>query len=282
MIRGRKNVSVVVRGPNGELSTLTEPLGSFSSDSIRKIPFVRGVATLIETLVLGIRTLLYSANMSLGEEEEISSKALWGTAALGIVFALALFLALPLVVTNYFVDPYISSPLLSNVADSLIRFGIVILYLKVLGFLPDIHRVFAYHGAEHKVVNAYEAGVPLEVEEVKKYSTAHARCGTAFLLIVLVIALIVFAFIGQPAMWIRLLSRIALLPFIAALGYELLRFTAEHSENPLIQIVLAPGLALQKLVTHEPDDHQIEVAISALKSALANDENGSEVSEVAV
>ena len=161
--------------------------------------------------------------------------------------------------------------MLSVVLEGLIRIGIFIAYLKVISFIPDIKRVFAYHGAEHKVVNAYEAGVPLEVESVKNYSTAHARCGTAFLFIVLIIAIFIFALVGQPALWIRILSRIALIPAIAVISYEIMKFGAAHANNPIVRILLAPGLLLQSITTREPDDSQIETAISALSEAIKID-----------
>ena len=149
--------------------------------------------------------------------------------------------------------------------------GIFIVYLEVISLMPDIKRVFAYHGAEHKVVNAYEAGVPLDVESVKKHSTAHARCGTAFLFIVLVVAIFVFALVPQPTLWIRVLSRIALIPVIAVISYEIMKFGASHSRNPVIRILLAPGLMLQAITTRQPDDGQIEAAISALNEVIKID-----------
>jgi uncharacterized protein YqhQ len=177
----------------------------------------------------------------------------------------------PLFTTRYLIDPYIESALLSNVLEGLIRIGIFIAYLKVISLIPDIKRVFAYHGAEHKVVNAYEAGVPLEVESVKKYSTAHARCGTAFLFIVLIVSIFVFALVGQPTLWIRILSRIALIPVIAAISYEIMKFGAAHIDNKIVRVLLAPGLLLQAITTKEPDDSQLEAAISALNEVIEID-----------
>jgi hypothetical protein len=160
---------------------------------------------------------------------------------------------------------------LSSIFEGLIRIGIFIAYLKVMSLIPDIRKVFAYHGAEHKTVNAYEAGVPLDVESVKMYSTAHARCGTAFLFIVLVVAIFVFALVGQPSLWIRVLSRIALIPVIAVISYEIMKFGASHTRNPVIRVLLAPGLLLQAMTTREPDDSQIEAAISALNEVIEID-----------
>jgi uncharacterized protein YqhQ len=177
----------------------------------------------------------------------------------------------PLFTTRYFIDPYINSTLLSNVVEGLIRIGIFVAYLKLIGLIPDIKKVFAYHGAEHKVVNAYEAGIPLEVESVKDYSTAHARCGTGFIFIVLIIAIFVFALLGRPTLWMSILSRIVLIPVIAIIGYEIMKFGAGHIKNRIVRILLAPGLKLQAMTTKEPDDSQLEAAISALNEVIEVD-----------
>ncbi len=269
MMRGQKSVATAVRLPNGEISTRDEPLGGWSTGRIKDIPFLRGIIVLVETLVLGIKTLFYSASVALGEEEKISPWLLWGSLALGFIFALGLFLVLPLLATH-FVDPYVSS-VASNVIDGVIRLAVFIIYLWSISLMPDIRRVFAYHGAEHKTINAHEAGEPLEVEHVRKYSTAHSRCGTNFILIVMVFAIIVFAFLGRPPMWLRYVERILLLPVIAAVSYEMIKFGAAHITNRVVRAVLTPGLTLQAMTTRQPDDKQIEVAISALKRVLAVD-----------
>ena len=269
MMRGQKGIAVAVRRPNGEIALSSEPLGGLSTSRIREIPLVRGIVVLVETLVLGIRTLFYSASVSVDEEVKISPWLLWGSVAVGFILAMALFLALPLLATHY-VDPYIS-PAVSNLVDGVIRLVIFVIYLGAISLMPDIRRVFAYHGAEHKTINAYEAGEPLEVEKVRKYSTAHSRCGTNFILIVMVIAIIAFVFLGREALWLRYLERILLMPVIAAVSYELIKFGAAHIKNIVVRIVLTPGLALQAMTTRQPDDRQIEVAISALQRVLALD-----------
>lgn len=269
MMRGQKSIAVAVRRPNGEIAVSSELLGKLSTGRIREIPLVRGIAVLVETLVLGIRTLFYSASVSVDEEIEISPWMLWGSVAVGFVVALGLFLALPLLATH-FADPYVS-PRVSNLIDGVIRLVIFILYLWSISLIPDIRRVFAYHGAEHKTINAYEAGEPLEVEKVRKYSTSHSRCGTNFILIVMVIAIIVFVFLGREALWLRYVERILLLPVIAAVSYEIIKFGAAHIKNVVVHIFLIPGLALQAMTTRQPDDRQIEVAISALQRVLALD-----------
>ncbi|HXZ29655.1 MAG TPA: DUF1385 domain-containing protein, partial [Dehalococcoidia bacterium] len=240
---------------------------------LREMPLIRGIIVLVETLVLGTQSLLHSAQVAAAEEggEKIPAALLWITIVVSLAVGVVLFFMIPLFATRYLIDPYINSALLSNIFEGLIRIGIFIAYLKLISLIPDIKRVFAYHGAEHKVVNAYEAGVPLEVESVKKYSTAHARCGTAFLFIVLIVAIFVFALVGQPTLWIRILSRIALIPVIAIISYEIMKFGAGHADNRIVRILLAPGLLLQALTTREPDDSQLEAAISALNEVIKID-----------
>jgi uncharacterized protein YqhQ len=274
MIRGREGVAISMRQPNGELSIERQPLASIYKGRLREMPLIRGIIALIETLVLGTQSLLHSVQVATAEEvgEKIPTAVLWGTVAVSLALGVALFFMVPLFATRYLIDPYIGSNLLRNVFEGLIRIGIFIAYLKLIGLIPDIKRVFAYHGAEHKVVNAYEAGVPLDVESVKNYSTAHARCGTAFLFIVLIVAIFVFALVGQPTLWIRILSRIALIPVIAVISYEIMKFGASHAENPVVRILLTPGLLLQAMTTREPDDSQIEAAISALNEVIEIDQ----------
>ena len=271
MMRGQKTMVTAVRRPDGELAINTQPLATIYAGWMRKTPLIRGVIVLIEALVLGIKTLLYSANVSLEEEEEkISGGLIWAMVILSLAMAIALFFLAPLFLTRLL---NIESPLLFNLVDGFIRLAIFIAYLKLLTLMPDIKRVFAYHGAEHKTVNAYEDGVPLEVEAIKEYSTAHVRCGTSFLFAVLIIAILVFSLVGLPSLWLMVLSRVILIPVIAALGYEVTYFGARHIKNGFVKAVLAPGLWLQTLTTREPDDSQLEVAISALKKVVEIDQN---------
>jgi uncharacterized protein YqhQ len=274
MIRGKEGVAISVRQPDGQLNVVRQPLASIYKGRLREMPLIRGIIALVETLVLGTQSLLHSAQVAATEEvgEKIPAAVLWGTVGASLALGVALFFMVPLFATRYLIDPYIESALLSNIFEGLIRIGIFIGYLKVMSLIPDIRKVFAYHGAEHKTVNAYEAGVALEVDSVKKYSTAHARCGTAFLFIVLIVAIFVFALVGQPSLWIRILSRIALIPVIAMISYEIMKFGASHTRNPVVRILLAPGLLLQSLTTREPDDSQIEAAIAALNEVISIDQ----------
>jgi uncharacterized protein YqhQ len=274
MMRGQQVVVTAVRRPNGEIATETQPLPTISQSRSRKVPLVRGIIVLIEALVLGLRALIYSASMAVEEEEkeEKPSKGTTGGLVAGsLAFAVAVFFIAPLFITRA-LDPYIESSILFHLVEGLIRLGIFIAYLKLISLSSNLRRLFAYHGAEHKAINAYEAGVPLELDTVKKYQTAHTRCGTSFLFFVLIIAIIVFALIGRPSLWLMALWRVILIPVIAGLSYEINQFAARHTESRFIRAGLAPGLALQKLTTREPDDEQLEVALSALRKAVAVDQ----------
>jgi uncharacterized protein YqhQ len=270
MMRGRKTMVTAVRQPRGELAIDVQPLSALYSGRLRRTPLIRGIIVLIESLVLGIKSLLYSANAALEEEEEkLPGGLVWIMMLAALGLAVALFFIVPLLLTKLL---HISSSLLFNLVDGLIRVAIFIAYIKLMTLMPDIKRVFAYHGAEHKVVNAYEAGVPLEPEVIKNYSKAHMRCGTSFLFAVVIIAIIVFALFGLHSTWLMVLSRIILIPVIAALGYEVIYFGGRHASNRFVRIILAPGLWLQALTTREPDDSQLEVAAAALKKMMELDE----------
>lgn len=272
MMRGRKAMVTAVRRPNGELAMDTRPLGGIYAGWMRKTPLLRGVIVLIEVMVLGMKTLLYSANVSLEEEDaQISGWLVWLLVGASLAVSVVLFFMAPLFLTKL-LGTYVTSPVLFSLVEGLIRVVIIIVYLWAIGLMPDIKRYFAYHGAEHKTINAYEGGVPLEVEAVRKYSTAHVRCGTSFLFTVVIIAIIVFALVGLHALWMLVLSRILLLPVIAALGYEVIYFSGRHTNNALVRVLMAPGRWLQRLTTREPDDAQLEVAISALERAVELDE----------
>ncbi len=272
MMRGQKTVVTAVRRPGGGLAMDVQPLSTIYTGWMRRAPLIRGIIILIEAMVLGIKALFYSANVSLEEEGEKISGWLIGTiVAVSLILAVALFFIAPLFLTKL-LDPYIRSSLVFHLIEGLIRVAIFILYLKLVTLMPDIKRVFAYHGAEHKVVNAHEHGVPLEVEAVKVFDTAHRRCGTSFLFAVLIIAILVFAFIGRPSLLVMVLSRIILLPAIAALGYEVIYFGAGHANNIIVRAFTAPGLWLQALTTRQPNDNQLEVALSALRKVVEVDQ----------
>jgi uncharacterized protein YqhQ len=271
MIRGRRSLVTAIRRPGGDIVTNVKELPALTTGRLRRIPLVRGVVVLVEAMVLGIQSLFFSANVAMEEEtEEIPTKALWIMVGAGVVLMVALFVLAPLFITNW-LKSYLPNSLAFNGVEGAIRLVIFIAYLKAMSLMPDIRRVFSYHGAEHKTVNAYEAGVPMEVNAIRSYSTAHVRCGTSFLFLVLIIAIIVFAFVGRQVLWLMIVSRILLIPVIMALGYEVIYFGARHTKNWLMKIILAPGLFFQALTTGEPDDKQMEVAIAAMNKALEID-----------
>jgi uncharacterized protein YqhQ len=270
MMRGSKAMAVAVRQPDGEIVIHAEPLNpKIYAGTISKVPFLRALTSLWDALVLGIRTLMYSADVALAEEEdlEFSGPIAWGTVAVSFIMAIGLFFVGPLLLVGL-ADKHIESSFLSNVVEGVIRLAVFVIYVWAVGFIPDIRRVFAYHGAEHKTINAYEGGAELTPEEVARFSTAHYRCGTAFLLSVMVISILIFALLGRPPMWLRILSRIVLIPVVAGIAYEYIKFTNRFQHNPVIRALAAPNLALQRLTTREPDLSMLEVSITALKRVL--------------
>jgi uncharacterized protein YqhQ len=272
MMRGRTALATAVRAPNGEIVIRRQPLTSaIYTSNWARLPFIRGLVLLWETLSLGIGALMFSASVALAEEEqEMSGAVLWGTLATALALAVGLFFVTPLLLTGL-ADQFIESALVSNLVEGAIRLGIFVGYIWGVGRMPDIKRFFIYHGAEHKTINAYEDGVALEPGKVAAYSTAHRRCGTSFLLIVVVMSVFVFALLGRPDMVTRIASRILLVPVIASVAYELIRLGADHPRNLLIRALLWPGMLMQRLTTGEPDQGQLEVAIAALRQVLEAD-----------
>ncbi len=272
MMRGQRHMAVAVRDPHDNIVTHREPLTAFIyTHPIGKLPLVRGLAMLWDTLGLGMRALMFSADVALGEEEvEFSGPIAWGTVAVSLVAGVGLFLLLPSAAAKL-LDRYVASALVSSFIEGLIRLVLFLAYVYAIGLLPDIRRVFAYHGAEHMTINAYEAGAPLEPAHIRAYSTAHTRCGTSFLLVVLVLSILIFApFHFSQWTW-RLLSRVVLIPLVAGLAYEFIKFSANHQHSPLLRWAIAPGLLLQRLTTRQPDDSMLEVAVTALKEVLDAD-----------
>jgi uncharacterized protein YqhQ len=280
MMRGRKHMTLAVRAPNGEIVLHTEPLNPrIYSSFINKVPFLRGFTLLWDALVLGMRTLMLSADIAMGEEEEIefSGPIAWGSIAVSLTLAIAIFFVGPLMFISL-IERFIHVPLLiQHTIEGVVRLALFLGYVWAIGFIDDIKRVFGYHGAEHKAINAYEQGVELIPEKVSQCSIMHPRCGTAFLLIVMVISIFVFALVGDPALWLKILSRIVLIPVIAGIAYEFLKFSAAHQHNPIIKILIAPGLALQRMTTRDPDLSMLEVSIAALKKLLVEEKLAEEV-----
>jgi len=274
MMRGPSNWSVAVRKPDGDIAHVSRPIESpMKRHLIARLPVIRGVFALGESLAIGFRALAISANYAAQEEggegeepqTELSRGALIFAFVIAIGFAIALFKVTPALITDALPIRRTGSFV---IVEGLIRVTIFVLYLSLISLLPDLRRVFQYHAAEHKAINALEAGDELVPERVQRYSLIHPRCGTAFLLWVMVIAVFVFAFFGRPAIYWLILTRILLLPVIAGLAYELIRFAGKHTGNRVLMALLAPGLWLQRLTTREPTLEQIEVSIRALQEVL--------------
>lgn len=264
MMRGRSHYVVAVRAPLGDIKINVSRLSNILTAKFRGWPLVRGILALWEALDLGMRALHYSASVAAGEENiELSGREIAMVMATSAVFAIGLFFLLPTLLAGWF-DRFGASSIVVNLIEGAIRLGLFLGYLALIGRLEDIRRLFAYHGAEHKTISAFESGKELVVDQIQPFPTAHPRCGTAFLLTVVVVSIFVFAFAGQPPMIIRLLSRLILLPVVAAISFELIRFAGVHPNNMIARIISLPGLALQAMTTRQPDNGQVEVAIAAL------------------
>ena len=280
MMRAPRSVAIAVRRPNGEIVVKRELVVPLSEKyPVVKLPIVRGAVALFQSLIIGIKALNFSANEAMTEEEkekdgtseELSSWAMAGTMAVAFGFGIGLFFVLPLYATKWLTQLSLVSDnnIVFNLVDGVIRVIVFLIYIWGISRMSDIRRVFQYHGAEHKSIFAYEAGEELTVENVRRYSRLHPRCGTSFLLIVMLVSIAVFSLI--PKLWpfyLKAGSRIVLLPLIAGISYEFLKWSAKNDANPLVKLIITPGLALQRLTTGEPDDAQLEVAIRSLDEAL--------------
>lgn len=271
MMRGPKLTATAVRDPNGKIQVETKDVNSISDRyPILKKPMLRGTVSLIESLVIGIRSLSYSAKMAGEEDEQLSDKEMAGTIVFALVLASILFIAIPTGAARLF-HFITEDPFFLNLMEGFLRLAIFLGYIWGISRMKDIRRVFQYHGAEHKTIHCYEAGLPLTVENVQKFSRLHPRCGTNFLLIVMLVSIFVFAFLGWPSLGERIASRIVLLPVVAGISYEIIRL-AGRSENKIIQTAIKPGLWLQYLTTRPPEDDMVAVAIESLKAVLPEEE----------
>ncbi len=286
MMRSPGNWAVAVRKPDGEIAQVCRSIESpMARHRVFRLPVIRGVVALGESLAIGFRALAISANYAAQEEgqdeveTELSRGQLFFAFAVAIGFALLLFKVGPAILVDKLVP--VKSGWAFVLVEGVVRVTVFIVYLSLISLIPDLKRVFQYHAAEHKAINAYEAGEELEPEIVQRHSLIHPRCGTAFLLWVMVVAIFVFAFFGRPAWYWLIVSRILLLPVIAGIAYELIRFAGKHTDNRLLMTLLAPGLWLQRLTTREPSLDQLEVSIRALREVLAV-ESRTETSQVEV
>jgi uncharacterized protein YqhQ len=275
MMRGKRYYAVAVRLPTTKEIVIDrgELKAPIYTNPFWKLPLVRGVALIGEQLHLGMRSLMWSANINAGSRDiEISKKEITGSVAVAMVFALALFIGLPLLLAG--VTVHKTGGFLFVLVEGVIRVGLVLGYLTLIALLPDVRRVFQYHGAEHKTINAFESGWPLEVSSVRRASLLHPRCGTGFLLVVMVVSIVVFSLVAlaHPNWFWLIASRLLAIPVIAGLGFESIRFMARHRDNPIIWVLLLPVLGTQKFTTREPSDDMLEVAIAAFNSAREGEE----------
>lgn len=273
MMRGSRHVAVAVRNPEGEIVVHEQDINSSLYNGFwSKVPFVRGLGLLWDSLGLGMRALTFSADIAVGDEAEFSGPMAWGTIALSLAISVALFFLTPAAAADGLHRlTGLDSPFVGNLVEGVIRLLLVIGYIWAIGRMEDIKRLFAYHGAEHKTINAYEDNAPLTPESVARYPLEHPRCGTGFLLVVVVISVLIFSMLGRPHILLRLASRIVLIPIVAGIAYEYIRLLARNLDKPLARILVAPQLWLQKLTTREPSLDMLEVSITALQNVLATE-----------
>jgi uncharacterized protein YqhQ len=266
MMRGSQAVAIAMRDPEQNIVIHTENLGGIYKSRLSKIPFLRGLVLLWDALGLGMRALTISANTQTGEDEQLEGPLLYLTLALSLTFSIALFFVAPAAV-GQLVERYLGiSSWWGNLAEGLMRLILLIGYIALIGLMPDIRRVFAYHGAEHKTINAFEAGVELTPENVSQQSIEHPRCGTAFLLTLVLLSILIFSLLGPLPLALRLISRVAFIPLIAGIAYEYIRWTAKNLDSRFVQAIIKPNLALQRLTTREPSLEIIEVGIAAFEA----------------
>lgn len=285
MMRGPKEIATAVRKSDGEIVIDKKPVTSITQRfKFLKLPIIRGVVNFIESMVVGVKCLMFSADLYDIEDDsgyepskfekwlddkfgdKIKDIAIYAAVAMALVMGIGLFMLLPTVIVG-FLKPLIPNSVLLNLAEGVVRMSIFLIYLALVSRMSDIQRVFEYHGAEHKTIAAYEHGEELTVENARKYTRLHPRCGTSFLLIVMVISIIFFSFLRWDNVFQRIIFRLLLLPIVAGVSYEIIKF-AGRSQNKCVSLLTKPGLWLQKLTTREPDDSQLEVAIASLKAVI--------------
>ena len=266
MMRGQKAYAIAMRAPDGSIAIHTQKLANVYRSGITKIPFLRGSILLWDALGLGMNALTISANTQTGEDEKLEGPALYLTLGLSLAMGIGLFFVLPAGLGGL-AEHYLGwSPWLNNLTEGVLRLLFLIGYIWGISFMPDVKRLFMYHGAEHKTINAFEAGAELTPEVVAKYPIEHARCGTAFLLTLVLLSILIFTALGpMPIVW-RLLTRVLFIPILAGIAIEYIRWTANHLDSPFVQMLIKPNLALQHLTTSTPDNSMLEVAIASFQS----------------
>jgi uncharacterized protein YqhQ len=271
LMRGSHTLAAAMRDPEGNIVVETESLDGIYTSPLKNIPFLRGLILLWDALGLGMRFLTLSANLQTGEDEKIEGPTLYLTLAGSLAIAIGLFFIFPAALSQWIEQLYGWSAWRSNILEGGIRLGLMIGYIWAIGLMPDIQRVFAYHGAEHKTINAYEANAELTPYFVSSYSREHPRCGTAFLLTLMILSIIIFTLMGPLPMFWRIATRVLFIPILAGIAYEYLRWTANHLHLPWVKLLTRPNMALQRLTTREPDLEMLEVSLAAFNAMLAEE-----------
>jgi uncharacterized protein YqhQ len=272
MMRGTHSVAIAMRAPNKDITLHQEPLGALYKNKIIKIPFLRGLVMLLDALLLGTRALTISANTQTGEDEKIEGPLLYITLFVSLAIGIGLFFLAPAAL-GQFSERFLGiGSWWGNLIEGFVRLALLIGYIWAVGQMSDIRRVFAYHGAEHKTINAYEAGVELNPDNVSRFSVEHPRCGTAFLLTLILLSILFFSLLGPLPFWWRMASRIIFLPVLACIAYEYIRWSANHLDSKIVRVLIKPNLALQHLTTREPSKDMLEVARAAF-NAMRTEEN---------
>lgn len=269
LMRGRKHVVGAFRAPDGTIVVENEELQGIYKNELSKLPFIRGLIILWDSLSLGMRYLTISANIQAeNEDEKIEGASLFITLFISIAFSIGLFFVLPTLITGYFSKLFGLSNFTANLFEGFIRILILIGYMWIIGLSEDITRVFQYHGAEHKTINTFESKTDLNIDNIAKYPLAHSRCGTSFLLTLVLISVIFFSLLGPMNILTRIATRILMVPILAMFSYEIIKWLSDHSDNAVVRVISKPNLLLQKLTTREPDHDQIEVAVTAFSKLI--------------
>lgn len=269
LMRGKKTVAMAMRAPNDEIVVHQENLTGIYTTNMQKIPFLRGLIILWDSLGLGMRFLTISANVQTGEDEKLEGPMLYLTLAVSIALGIGLFFLTPALISGLLVKFTSVNALISNLIEGAIRLIILIAYLWVIGNMPDIQRVFMYHGAEHKTINAFEDGVMLTPENVMPYSVEHPRCGTSFILTLVLLSILIFSLFGPLPLHWRLITRLLMIPVLAGISYEYIRLLSKYPDSPLVKLFVKPNLALQQMTTREPTLEMLEVSIKAFNTMYA-------------
>ena len=274
LMRGKTSVAMATRTPDESITIHQEKITGIYTSNLSKIPFLRGLIVLWDSLGLGMRYLTLSANVQTGEDEKLEGPVLYLTLTISIVIAVGVFFLLPALISGLIARYTALSPWVVNLFEGIFRLVLLIVYLWAIGKMPDINRVFMYHGAEHKTINAFEAGEELTPVKVQEYTREHTRCGTSFILTLVLLSIVIFSLLGPLSLGWRLLSRLLMIPVLAGISYEYIRWMSKHIESPLVRAMIKPNLALQKLTTREPSLEMLEVAIRAFETMKSMEEEG--------